>query len=108
MERVCSEAPGPLLANLAAKGKTPPIPAEELADIGYDMAIYPSDAFKAALKTIQETYETLITERSQENILDDMVEWEERDDITEMGDVEALEEKYAEAKERYADREAEN
>ncbi|WP_188979734.1 isocitrate lyase/PEP mutase family protein [Halocalculus aciditolerans] len=108
MERVCREAPSPLLANLAAKGKTPPIPAEELTDIGYDMAIYPSDSFKAALKTIQDTYETLIDERSQENILDGMVEWEERDEITEMGDVEALEAKYAAAKDRYADREAEN
>lgn len=103
MERVCQEAPGPLLANLAAKGKTPPISAEELADIGYDLAIYPSDSFKAALKTIQETYETLITDRSQENVLDDMVEWGERDAITEMSDVERLEERYATAKERYAD-----
>jgi hypothetical protein len=103
MERVCREAPGPLLANLAAKGKTPPMPAEELAEIGYDLAIYPSDSFKAALKTIQDTYETLIDERSQENVLDGMVEWGERDEITEMGDVEALEDKYAAAKERYAD-----
>jgi 2-methylisocitrate lyase-like PEP mutase family enzyme len=103
MERICREAPGPLLANLAAKGKTPPIHAEELADIGYDLAIYPSDSFKAALKTIQDTYETLIDERSQENILDGMVEWGERDEITEMGDVQASEEKYAAAKKRYAD-----
>jgi len=103
MERICREAPGPLLANLAAKGKTPPIHAEELADIGYDLAIYPSDSFKAALKTIQDTYETLIDERSQENILDGMVEWGERDEITEMGDVQASEEKYAAVKKRYAD-----
>lgn len=104
MEQVCREAPGPLLANLAAKGKTPPIPAKELAEIGYDIAIYPSDAFKAALKTIQDTYETLIEERSQENILHRMVEWGERDEITEMGEVEALEAKYAEASEEYASR----
>jgi 2-methylisocitrate lyase-like PEP mutase family enzyme len=104
MERVCREAPGPLLANLAAKGKTPPIPAEELAEIGYDVAIYPSDAFKAALKTIQETYDALVAERSQESILDDMVEWEERDAITEKGTVDGLESKYEAAKEEYAAR----
>jgi 2-methylisocitrate lyase-like PEP mutase family enzyme len=104
MERVCREAPGPLLANLAAKGKTQPIPAEELAAIGYDIAIYPSDAFKAALRTIQNTYETLTEERSQENVLDGMVEWDERDEITEKGTFDALEAKYAEASERYAGR----
>ena len=103
LERVGREAPGPLLANLPAKGKTPPIPADELADAGYDVAIYPSDAFKAALKTVQDTYETLLNDQSQENLLDDMVEWGERDRITEMGEVERLESTYAEAKERYAD-----
>jgi 2-methylisocitrate lyase-like PEP mutase family enzyme len=104
MERVCREAPGPLLANLSAKGKTPPIPASELAEIGYDVAIYPSDAFKAMLKTIQATYERLVTERSQESILKDMVEWEERDAITEKGTVDNFEAKYESAKEGYAAR----
>lgn len=104
MERVCREAPGPLLANLAAKGKTPPIPAKELAEIGYDIAIYPSDAFKAVLKTLKDIYETLIEQRSQKNILDEMVDWDERDEITEMGVIKALEAKYADASEQYANR----
>lgn len=103
MERVCREVSSPLLANLAAKGKTPSLSAEELAGIGYDLAIYPSDSFKSALKTIQDTYKTLIEERSQENILNGMVDWGGRDEITEMGEVEALEDKYARARGRYAD-----
>lgn len=103
MERITERAPGPLLANLAAKGKTPPLPAEDLEEIGYDMAIYPSDAFKAALKTIRETYETLVDERCQENILDDMMEWETRDEITDLDEVTALEDKYDGARNRYAE-----
>jgi methylisocitrate lyase len=103
MERIATEAPGPLLANLPAKGKTPPIPAEELAEMGYDLAIYPSDAFKAALETIRDTYETLVGERTQENVLEDMVEWDERDAITGMGEIDRLESKYADAKDRYED-----
>jgi 2-methylisocitrate lyase-like PEP mutase family enzyme len=94
MREVTSAAPGPHLANLAAKGKTPPLPADELADLGYDLAIYPSDAFKAALRTIQDVYETLIAERSQASILDGMVEWEERDEITGLPEISALEERY--------------
>lgn len=107
MERVCREAPGPLLANMAAKGKTPPIPADELKDIGYDLAIYPSDAFKAALQTAQDVYESVIDNRSQEEVLDRMVGWEERDRITEKSEFDALEERYSAAKSRYAERWAE-
>jgi len=101
MERVTSAVPGPHLANMAAKGKTPPIPAAELAEIGYDVAIYPSDSFKAALKTIREVYETLIEERSQENVLDRMVEWGERDEITGLGEINRQEETYEESERAY-------
>lgn len=101
MERICEEIPGPHLANMAAKGRTPHIPAEELSDIGYDLAIFGSDAFKAALKTIQTTYERLLEDRSQEAVLSTMVEWEERDEITEMGTYEALERKYEQTKAEY-------
>lgn len=104
MERITRNAPGPLLANLAAKGKTPPLPADELETIGYDVAIYPSDAFKAALKTIRETYETLIEERTQEHILDRMMEWETRDEITDLSEITALETRYEESAARYAER----
>lgn len=101
LERIGQEGPQPLLVNLPAKGKTPPVPAAELTEMGYDLAIYPSDAFKAALLTIRETYETLIEERHQANLLDDMVSWEERDAITEMDSVEHLESRYESERERF-------
>ncbi|MEE6209934.1 isocitrate lyase/PEP mutase family protein [Salarchaeum sp. III] len=103
MERITKAVDGPLVANMAAKGKTPPLPADVLTDIGYDLAIYPSDAFKAALKTIQDVYETVIDDRSQEAVLDRMVEWEERDDITNLGEVSAYEERYEELERKYQD-----
>lgn len=104
MSRITAGLDAPLLVNMAAKGKTPPIPAADLRDIGYDLAIYPSDGFKAALKTIQETYQTLITDRSQENVLDRMVEWGERDEITRLEEIIDLEEKYAGRERAYAER----
>lgn len=103
MEQVASEVEGPLLANMAAKGKTPPVPAAELQEMGFDLAIYPSDAFKAALETIREVYRTLIEDRSQERVLDRMVEWDERDDITRYDEVQAWEERYAAREREYAE-----
>lgn len=101
MAHITDAVDGPLVANMAAKGKTPPLPADELSDLGYDLAIYPSDAFKAALKTIQEVYETILNEHSQEPVLDRMVSWEERDDITHRGEVGDLENKYEEKERKY-------
>ncbi len=103
MARVASEVEGPLLVNMAAKGKTPPVPAAELQEMGFDLAIYPSDAFKAALETIREVYRTLIEDRSQERVLDRMVEWDERDDITRYDEVQAWEERYAAREREYAE-----
>lgn len=95
LEQIGAKAPGPLLVNLAAKGKTPPVPADELAEMGYALAIYPSDAFKAALLTIRDTYETLIREGDQTSILDDMMSWEERDEVTDLATIDRLDERYA-------------
>lgn len=103
MERITAKVDGPLVANMAAKGKTPPLSADVLTDIGFDLAIYPSDAFKAALKTIREVYETLIEHRSQEDVLDRMVEWEDRDDITNLGEITTYEERYEELEREYQD-----
>ena len=104
MREVTSAVDGPHLANMAAKGKTPPLSSDELSDLGYDVVIHPSDAFKAALKTVKEVYETVIAEGSQRSVLDRMVEWDERDDITAKGEWDRLEQKYDERETQYAAR----
>lgn len=103
MRTVTQNAPGPLLANMVAQGKTPLLSAEELEEMGYDLAIYPSDAFKAALKTVRETYRTLVDERSQESVADDVMEWETRDDVTGLDEIHETEDRYEAAAERYAE-----
>lgn len=104
MSRITREVEGLLLANMAAKGRTPPIPAADLQSIGYDLAIYPSDAFKAALQTMQAVYEQLLTDRDQHAILDTMMEWDERDRVTGLPEFDRLESKYAEASMEYNER----
>ncbi|WP_254547038.1 isocitrate lyase/PEP mutase family protein [Halomarina pelagica] len=104
MRTITSAVEGPHLANMAAKGKTPPLSVEELAAVGYDVAIYPSDAFKAALRTIRTVYETVVAEGSRTSVLDEMVEWDERDDITRLDEWTALEERADERERAYAAR----
>ena len=104
MREVTSAVEGPHLANMAAKGKTPPLSNAELREAGYDVAIYPSDAFKAALYTIRHVYETVVAEGSQASVLDEMVEWGERDDITLLHEWTAFEEEVDERERAYAER----
>jgi len=42
MREACAAFKKPMMANMADGGKTPILPAAQLADIGYDFAIYPS------------------------------------------------------------------
>jgi 2-methylisocitrate lyase-like PEP mutase family enzyme len=42
MRTACARIDAPMMANMADGGLTPILPAKDLADIGYDFAIYPS------------------------------------------------------------------
>ncbi|MEF8975275.1 MAG: isocitrate lyase/PEP mutase family protein [Halapricum sp.] len=95
MERITDEAPGLHLANMAPGGLTPVLPADELQDIGYDITICPADAFRAALQTFEDLYSAILEHGSQEPVLDDMVDWEHRNEITGLDRIGELEERYA-------------
>jgi 2-methylisocitrate lyase-like PEP mutase family enzyme len=62
MRRACDAFDLPMMANLSNGGKTPMLPAETLAEIGYAFGIYPSltslaaaSAMEAALRGLKET-----------------------------------------------------
>lgn len=50
----------PLLANMVEGGRTPVLPREELAAIGYRMAIFPVTALLAATQVMQAVYQQLL------------------------------------------------
>ena len=62
MRTACTAFSQPMMANMADGGKTPILPAEQLAEIGYAFAIYPSmtslvaaAAMETALRTLKDT-----------------------------------------------------
>lgn len=62
MRRACDAIARPMLANMANGGLTPILPTNELAEIGYALAIYPAltglvaaAAMESALRTLKET-----------------------------------------------------
>lgn len=48
--------PAPLLANLTEFGKTPPLGAEEVFALGYEIALFPVSALRVAAKAMEEFY----------------------------------------------------
>jgi methylisocitrate lyase len=89
--RFAREVPAPLLANMTEFGRSPLIPFDELASLGFQAAIYPLTAFRAAMRAAEETLRRLREHGTQREMLDRMQsraelydllgysDWEKRD-----------------------------
>ena len=89
--RFAHDLPAPLLANMTEFGKSPLIPFEDLARMGYRAAIYPLTGFRAAMRAVENTYRVLLEQGTQASLLGSMQsraelyellgysEWEKRD-----------------------------
>ena len=62
----------PVLANITEFGSTPLYTTDELAGVGVSIALYPLSAFRAANAAALKVYQTLITEGTQQNVVDSM------------------------------------
>ncbi len=62
----------PLLANLTEFGKTPLLTRDELADLGYNISIYPVTALRLAMFGVERGFEALAEEGTQSGLLDRM------------------------------------
>jgi 2-methylisocitrate lyase-like PEP mutase family enzyme len=59
MRRVCSELPGPKMANIVEGGETPELSHTELRDIGYAIAAYPLTLLAASMKAMTDSLTAL-------------------------------------------------
>ncbi len=53
MRTVCTEVPGIQMANMVEGGRTPLLPAEQLAELGYRIAAYPLTLLSSAVHAMQ-------------------------------------------------------
>jgi methylisocitrate lyase len=71
----------PVLANLTEFGLTPYLTAQQLAQAGVDMILYPLSAFRAMSKAAVAVYETILARGTQVPVLDAMQTREELYDV---------------------------
>jgi methylisocitrate lyase len=85
----------PLLANMTEFGRTPYYTAEEFADFGYAMVIYPVTSLRVAAKAYERVFQTILETGTQKSELDNMQSRKELYESIHYYDFEALDQTIA-------------
>lgn len=84
----------PLLVNVFKGGKTPMLPMEHLQQMGYRIAIYPSETQRAAIHAMRSALATLKREGTTESIDASLTTFNERDKVVGLDDWQKIERAY--------------
>lgn len=95
IERIAREVPGPKLINMFHGGKTPLVPADELARMGYAIVIIPSDLQRAAIHAMRATLEAIGRDGHSMAVADRMAPFAERERIVGTAEWMELDARYA-------------
>ena len=94
MTEICQKIDCPLMANMVDGGRTPLLTAEQLKDIGYQIAIFPGTAFLAAVSAVESVYQYLKTTGSSAGLPTPLYNFEEFSRLMGFEDVWAFEKKW--------------
>jgi 2-methylisocitrate lyase-like PEP mutase family enzyme len=95
VERVAQHFKGvPLLYNMAASGKTPDLPADELGRLGFKLAIYPNWVILVAIPAMRAMLRELKAKGTIADIRGKAATFREFTEIAGLPDIQKLEERY--------------
>jgi 2-methylisocitrate lyase-like PEP mutase family enzyme len=95
IEVIASSIAAPLLINMFEGGRTPLLPAADLADLGYRLMIVPSDLQRAAIRAMQIVAEALLRDGSSASVRDRLASFAEREEVVDLAGWSALDDRYA-------------
>jgi 2-methylisocitrate lyase-like PEP mutase family enzyme len=84
----------PLLVNVFKGGKTPMLPVDRLQQMGYRIAIYPSETQRAAIHAMRQALALLKREGTTEKMDDALTTFKERDKVVGLDEWQQLEKQY--------------
>jgi len=103
VERVAARFKGvPLLYNMAASGKTPDLPADELGRLGFKLAIYPNWVLLAAIPAMEAVLEALKATGSIAEIRNKVADFKHFTEVAGLPEIQQLEERYGVPEDRRA------
>jgi 2-methylisocitrate lyase-like PEP mutase family enzyme len=91
---VAQNLKGPALANVFEGGKTPMLPAQVLADMGFRLGIYPSQTQRAAIRAAQRVLAALKADGDTRSVEGELATFAEREEAVGTAEWRALEDKY--------------
>ena len=94
IERIALEVKAPLVINMFWGGKTPLVPAERLAALGYRIMIVPSDLQRAAIRAMQRAATEIRTHGHTRAMAQDMVSFAEREELIGLAEAQALQHRF--------------
>lgn len=86
---------GPLLVNIVEGGATPLLPAEELGALGFSIVLYANAALRGAVRGMHVVLEHLRRTGSTIGALEQMIGWEQRQELVGKPFFDELSERYA-------------
>ena len=90
----------PLLVNVFKGGKTPMLPVDRLQQLGYRIAIYPSETQRAAIHAMRQALGLLKRDGTTEKMDDALTTFKERDKVVGLDEWQQLEKQYLALNER--------
>ena len=93
-ERIALEVKAPLVINMFWGGKTPLVPTEQLAALGYRIMIVPSDLQRAAIRAMQRAAAEIRTHGHTAAMAEDIVSFAEREELIGLAEAQALQHRF--------------
>lgn len=90
IELIAREVPGPKLINMFHGGKTPVVPRERLAELGYRLVIIPSDLQRAVIRACEDVLAAIVRDGDSSAVADSLASFAEREEIVRTTDYLAL------------------
>lgn len=85
----------PHLANMVEGGMTPILPLDDLAEMGFAIALYANTAMRAAVAGMRSALKHLLVQGDTIDISDQIITWADRQQLVRKPMFDALDEKYA-------------
>lgn len=94
MKEIANHVPGPLVANMLERGVTPLMGPQELKELGFDLIVWPLAPLYSIAKSLTEVYSTLRRDGSTTKILDQLMPFDEFNEIVGLEEKYTLDQKY--------------
>jgi 2-methylisocitrate lyase-like PEP mutase family enzyme len=95
MRAITARLAVPQVANMVVGGKTPLLPQETLAEIGFSLVLYANTPLQAAMRAMSGVLAALKRDGAIDNVIDQLADFDERQRLVDKDFYDTLERKYA-------------